>query len=123
MLCGFLVYYTSLFFLYFQMQSPDLNQYRSDSAQKAKNFMRVLGTKNGVYFMHFLADVVGCLSDLSQAFQLRYAPVSQIWLEIDTAISILSSYKQRYKFVFMVLYLCFLMNVFWWLAITVNTLL
>ena len=52
-----------------QMQAPET--VKKDPSAKARNFLRMLEDKRSVMWLHLLADMVTCLSDVSVAIQLN----------------------------------------------------
>ncbi|XP_070547018.1 zinc finger protein 862-like [Ptychodera flava] len=79
-----------------QLQNPQDLASKKESAAKAKNFLKVLLSRDAVYFVFFLWDVATCLSTLSLAFQDRMTTVGEIHSELNCTKAILESYKARF---------------------------
>ena len=69
------------------------------AAAKAKNFLKILTSKDGVYFLHFLWDLTTCLAKVSKVFQDRMTTVGQIHTELTAAKAVLESFKTRCIFI------------------------
>lgn len=65
-------------------------------AAKARNFLKILTSKDGVYFLHFLWDLTTCLSKVSRVFQDRMTTVGEIYTELTAAKAVLESLKSVY---------------------------
>ena len=77
------------------MQNKDDKSVRGEQSAKAKNFAKLLGQKDVVCFMHFLLDVVDCLTNVSLAFQKKDGAVCDIFSELEAAKTVLNSYKDQ----------------------------
>ena len=69
-------------------------------AAKARNFLKILTSKDGVYFLHFIWDVTSCLSKVSRVFQDRMTTVGEIHTELTAAKAVLVSLKSTYEHYF-----------------------
>lgn len=77
------------------MQNPDDRVSRGESSAKARNFIKTLQRKDVILFMHFLLDVVDCLTKVSLVFQLRESSACDIYNEIEAAKAVLATYKDK----------------------------
>ncbi|KAH3735561.1 hypothetical protein DPMN_042097 [Dreissena polymorpha] len=59
---------------------------------KARNFLKALKDKRLVMWLHFLLDIVNCLSDVSLVIQANNCTVSDVWLELKSAKQSIASY-------------------------------
>ena len=66
---------------------------RTESAAKAKNFLKILQDKAVVLFLHFLSDVVTVLSKLSLILQTRETTVAEVVSKLEATKEILILYK------------------------------
>lgn len=66
-------------------------------AAKAKNFLKILTSKDGVYFLNFIWDLTRCLSNVSTVFQDRTTTVGEIHTELTAAKAVLVSLKSVYE--------------------------
>ena len=78
-----------------QLQSEHGGARNKVAAAKAKNFLKILTSKDGVYFLHFLWDLTTCLAKVSKVFQDRMTTVGQIHTELTAAKAVLESFKTR----------------------------
>ncbi|XP_060587867.1 zinc finger protein 862-like [Ruditapes philippinarum] len=79
-----------------QIQNPSDPSHRKDSAAKGKHFLSVMKSENTMFWMHFLLDVVVCLSMAPEAIQEENANLADIWNELETVKSTLKKFKSRY---------------------------
>lgn len=63
-------------------------------AAEARNFLKILTSKDGVYFLHFIWDLTSCLSKVSRVFQDRMTTVEET--ELTAAEAVLEFLKSVY---------------------------
>ena len=63
-------------------------------AAEARNFLKILTSKDGVYFLHFIWDLTTCLSKVSRVFQDRMTTVGET--ELTAAKAVLEFLKSVY---------------------------
>ncbi len=81
--------------IFIQISNPDDPSSRKDSAQKAKHFLGLLLDRKVLKFLFFLWDVVNCLADVPEVFQVRDATIGDIHTQIQVAKSTLQSFKEQ----------------------------
>ncbi|XP_069130425.1 zinc finger protein 862-like isoform X2 [Argopecten irradians] len=67
-----------------------------ESSCKAKGFLKLLQEPSVQYWLHFMADVVKCLSKVTETIQEKDSNVGSIFTELEGAKAILAKYKTRY---------------------------
>lgn len=63
-------------------------------AAEARNFLKILTSKDRVYFLHFIWDLTTCLSKVSRVFQDRMTTVEET--ELTAAKAVLEFLKSVY---------------------------
>ena len=69
-------------------------------AAKVRNFLKILTSKDGVYFLHFLWDLTTRLSKVFRVFQDRMTTVGEIHTEPTAAKAVLESLKSVHGHLF-----------------------
>ncbi|KAJ8038366.1 hypothetical protein HOLleu_15764 [Holothuria leucospilota] len=69
-----------------QLQNPDGPSFGTEKACKAKNFHKILSTKDAWLMLHFLQDALSILTSVSTKFQDQQATIAEIIEEIEMAI-------------------------------------
>ena len=65
------------------------------SNAKSRCFLKLLKDTHAIVWLHMLLDVISCLSDGSTMIQTKHVTVSDVWLELQSAKRIISSYVLR----------------------------
>ena len=78
-----------------QITNPDGPAWWKESACKGKNFMKILKSKDGYYYLHFLQDVLAILSEVSLSFQREQAMTGDILVEVECAVQSLEKMLYR----------------------------
>ena len=78
-----------------QITNPDGPPWWKESACKGKNFMKILKSKDGYYYLQFLQDVLAILSEVSLSFQREQATTGDILVEVECAMQSLEKMLYR----------------------------
>ncbi|XP_053398417.1 zinc finger protein 862-like [Mercenaria mercenaria] len=78
-----------------QIQNPNDSSHRKESAAKAKNYLKLLKEDQVVVWLHFLMDVVSCLSKVSEVIQEKNSTLADVWNELQSAKVIMMRYQDR----------------------------
>ena len=78
-----------------QITNPDGPAWQKESACKGKNFMKILKSKDGYYYLHFLQDMLAILSEVSLSFQREQAMTGDIFVEAECAVQSLEKMLYR----------------------------
>ncbi|XP_071157050.1 zinc finger protein 862-like [Mytilus edulis] len=77
-----------------QMQATP-SDFRKESSAKGRWFLKLLKNKGVVQWLHFLMDVIKCLSKVSKTIQTKESTLADIFNELESAKVILNKYLTR----------------------------